>query len=333
MLRRRHSFATSGTPTQSALKAHYRERGGTPSLFPASFVSYGLGPNASTAPFWHVTGNRHVKRKRFRLLARAHDGRDSRDGGGRSSDCVATDSDLFYTHSQFHQSPTILVFQSLLSTLSSLSSPLSSSLSSSRSSLPLLRTPALGACAWHHTRPPYSAAERFPPSFVSIFLSSVASASSSTRQRRIYEVRATIEPDTPSTSHGGAEEEGRTCRQKLLSRATRRWRCSSEVTARSSRSRTAGSQRFTQTLMAQLLPPSAATSRPTRLRAARGFWDFVSLPQKGPNGEARSDKDAAMFKSVLDEGIMGNFYGLRQRHRHLRHSAVRGRWRPRLVHL
>lgn len=65
VLRRRHSFATSGTPTQSALKAHYRERGGTPSLFPASFVSYGLGPNASTAPFWHVTGNRHVKRKRF----------------------------------------------------------------------------------------------------------------------------------------------------------------------------------------------------------------------------------------------------------------------------
>ena len=89
VLRRRHSFATSGTPTQSALKAHYRERGGAPSLFPASFVSYGLGPNASTAPFWHVTGNRHVKRKRFRLLARAHDGRDSRDGGGRSSDCVA----------------------------------------------------------------------------------------------------------------------------------------------------------------------------------------------------------------------------------------------------
>ena len=67
--------------------------------------------------------------------------------------------------------------------------------------------------------------------------------------------------------------------------------------------------------------------------SSTGLWDFVSLPQKGPNGEARSDKDAAMFKSVLDEGIMGNFYGLRQRHRHLRHSAVRGRWRPRLVHL
>ena len=62
-----------------------------------------------------------------------------------------------------------------------------------------------------------------------------------------------------------------------------------------------------------------------------------------------------MFKSVLDEGIMGNFYAsvtgtsvIQARHRPAswrghRHwgigayndkaQAVRGRWRPRLVHL
>ena len=65
---------------------------------------------------------------------------------------------------------------------------------------------ALGACAWHHTRPPYSAAERFPHSFVSIFLSSVASFFFNSAAESTM-VRATIEPDTPSTSHGGAEEE------------------------------------------------------------------------------------------------------------------------------
>ena len=61
----------SSTPTQDAINAYYRRSVASPARLARDIVGYGLAPNASY-PFWHMTGNRRVKAKRFARLEKSH---------------------------------------------------------------------------------------------------------------------------------------------------------------------------------------------------------------------------------------------------------------------
>ena len=61
----------SSTPTQDAINDYYRRSAASPVRLARDVVGYGLAPNASY-PFWHMTGNRRVKAKRFARLEKSH---------------------------------------------------------------------------------------------------------------------------------------------------------------------------------------------------------------------------------------------------------------------